>query len=86
MWLIMKYPVELFTYLHKTKYPRRIVYRRFATVAEAVRYAVEETPIATLPGAVIQVNERRIAYKDIRKLYKKRTTKVRGRASDRRRR
>ncbi len=61
-------------------------YRRFATVAEAVRYAVEETPRATLPGAVIEVNERRIVHKDIRKLYEKDTTKTRGRARGRRRR
>jgi hypothetical protein len=47
-----------------------MVYRRFANVNEALRYVAEEIPRDALPSTVIQVNELRMNYKEIRKLYK----------------
>ena len=72
-------PAELFTYSRLGKRPRSMAYRRFRTTAEALRYAIEVIPGANLPGTVIEVNEDRICYKDIRKLYKDRRARNRRR-------
>jgi len=44
-------------------------YRRFATAAEAVRFAVEEFPSIRTLGAWMQVGEERFNGDDIRRLY-----------------
>ena len=44
-------------------------YRRFATGAEAIRYAIEELPAALLAGSIIQVDEDRFDATQIRELY-----------------
>ena len=43
-------------------------YRRFATAAEAIRFAVEEMPVKTL-GAWMQVGEDRFNSDEITELY-----------------
>jgi hypothetical protein len=59
-------PAELFIAKRKGKsYPR---YRRFATAAEAIRFAVEEFPIRTL-GAYMQVGDERFDSDAIHRLY-----------------
>jgi hypothetical protein len=78
--------VELFACRRPFGHPRLMVYRRFADVDEALRYAVEEIPRDALPSAVIQVNETRMNYKEIRKLYKERNEGNRRQARCRRRR
>jgi hypothetical protein len=55
MYLDKKSPIELFSNLRPPG-PRLMVYRRFANVNEALRYAVEEIPRDALPSTVIQVN------------------------------
>ena len=44
-------------------------YRRFATAAEAIRFAVEELPAIGTLGARMQVGEERFNGDDIRRLY-----------------
>jgi hypothetical protein len=44
-------------------------YRRFATAAEAVRFAVEEFPSIRTLGAWMKVGEERFNGDDIRRLY-----------------
>lgn len=44
-------------------------YRRFATAAEAIRYAVEELPAPLLPGITMEVGEDSFGHLDILRLY-----------------
>ncbi len=52
--------------LRRNKGPR---YRRFETVAEALRYAIEDMPGSQLRGSVLEVDEQRFDEKQIRMLY-----------------
>ena len=60
---------ELF--IPKRKHGARapLSYRRFATAAEAIRFAVEEFPAIRTLGAWMQVGEERFDGDDIRRLY-----------------
>ena len=49
--------------------PKKFNYRRFETAADAIRFAVEELPELLLVGACIEIDERRLNYKDIQALY-----------------
>ena len=44
-------------------------YRRFATGAQAIRYAIEELPAELLGGSIMQVGEDRFDPRQIRELY-----------------
>jgi len=48
---------------------RQLGYKRFARVADAIRFVIEELPPQLLIGAYLQVGEARYASKDIRRLY-----------------
>jgi hypothetical protein len=59
-------PAELFA--TDNKKPRgRLTYKRFSTAAEALRFAIEETP--SLAGAYLEVDETRFGSQEIRYLY-----------------
>jgi len=61
-------PAEL--YPSKSFFKTRTVrYQRFNTVAEALRYAIEELPGEMLRGSLLEVDEQRFESAQIRALY-----------------
>lgn len=60
---------ELFMPKRKRGARQPLSYRRFATAAEAIRFAVEELPTVRALGAWMQVGEERYSDDDIRRLY-----------------
>jgi hypothetical protein len=62
-------PAEVFACKSRGSSPRPVTYRRFASVAEAIRFAIEELPSDVLFGTVMEVNEERFDAGQIRKLY-----------------
>jgi hypothetical protein len=61
-------PAELFL-ATSMKGSRRKKYRRFATAAEAIRYAVEDLPALRSLGAWLQVGDQRFSSDEIQRLY-----------------
>jgi hypothetical protein len=62
-----KAPAELF--LSKPAKGSRTKYRRFATAAEALRYAVEDLRIPKAFGAWLEVGDERFSSSEIQRLY-----------------
>jgi hypothetical protein len=60
-------PAELF--LSKRTKTSRMKYRRFATAAEAIRYAVENLPALRTLGARMQIGDERFNSEEIQRLY-----------------
>jgi hypothetical protein len=58
-------------YPNRGRVPRRqsFGYKRFAKAAQAIRFAMEDMPRASLVGSFLEVNERRYGSDDIRRLY-----------------
>ena len=62
-------PAELFMGKRKGGARQPLRYRRFATAAEAIRFAVEELPAVRALGAWMQVGDQRFDGDDIQRLY-----------------
>jgi hypothetical protein len=62
-------PAELFSKRGQVASRGPMHYRRFATAAQAIRYAVEELPAVLLGGCIMQVDEDRFDARQIRELY-----------------
>ena len=61
-------PAELFMGKRKGGPRQPLRYRRFATAAEAIRFAVEELPTVRALGAWMQVGDQRFDGDDIQRL------------------
>jgi len=62
-------PAELFMAKLKGGTRKPLSYRRFASAAEAIRFAVEELPAVHTLGAWLQVGDERFDSDDIQRLY-----------------
>ena len=60
---------ELFMPKRKRGARQQLSYRRFATAAEAIRFAVKEFPAIRTLGAWMQVGDERFDGDEIRRLY-----------------
>ena len=68
---------ELFP-THNRKYKRAAFgYRRFATAAEAIKFAMEQLPPDALAGAYLEIREQRFDRNGIRQLYENETFPLR---------
>ena len=63
-------PAEIFMAKRKGGARSRPISRRFATAAEAIRFAVEDFPPIRALGAWMQVGNERFDGEDIHRLYK----------------
>ena len=75
-------PAELFTAKRKGGPRQKLGYRRFATAAEAIRFAVEDFPSMRALGAWMQVGDDRFDCDDIQRLYDSGKYPLPRRASD----
>jgi hypothetical protein len=64
-------PAELFMGKRKGSSRQRLGYRRFATAAEAIRFAVEDFPTVRTLGAWMQVGDERFDGNEIHRLYER---------------
>jgi hypothetical protein len=62
-------PAELFMAKRKGGSRQPLAYRRFATAAEAIRFAVEDFPTVRTLGAWLQVGDERFDGEGIQRLY-----------------
>lgn len=62
-------PADLFVGTRKRGARQRLGYRRFATAAEAIRFAVEDFPAVRTLGAWMQIGDDRYDSEAIHRLY-----------------
>jgi hypothetical protein len=60
---------ELFPTRRRQPRHQSFGYKRFARAAQAIRFAMEDMPPASLVGAFLEVDEQRYGSDDIRRLY-----------------
>jgi hypothetical protein len=64
-------PAELFMGKSTGRLRQRLRYRRFATAAEAIQFAIEELPAVRALGAWMQVGDERFDGDAIQRLYER---------------
>ena len=74
-------PAEVYACRSRGASPRPVTYRRFASGAEAIRFAIEELPAEVLFGTVIETIEQRFDAGAIRNLYESRAYPLQRRPS-----
>jgi len=62
-------PAELFMAKRKGATRQPLAYRRFASAADAIRFAIEEFPAVRTLGAWLQIGDERFDSDDIQRLY-----------------
>ena len=63
-------PAELYTSTGQgARSNKPVTYRRFATSAEAIRFAIEELPQLLQCGTAMEVEDERFEFREIRDLY-----------------
>jgi hypothetical protein len=62
-------PAEVFACSRQGRRAGPVTYRRFGSVAEAIRFTIEDLSATELKGTVLEVNERRFDALEIRGLY-----------------
>jgi hypothetical protein len=60
---------ELFSSEFSRRRGQPLVYRRFLSAAEAIRFAIEDLPARFLLGTYLEVGESRLPSAEIRRLY-----------------
>ena len=75
-------PAELFMGKRKGGARQPLRYRRFATPAEAIQFAIEELPAVRALGAWMQVGDQRFDGDDIQRLYENNDYPLQRRPSD----
>jgi hypothetical protein len=60
---------EVFTIARHTRRKEPMIYRRFPSAGEAIRYAIEDLPANELEGTTIETQDTRLGVADIRGLY-----------------
>jgi hypothetical protein len=62
-------PGEFYSRKSQGMKPSGMTYQRFATAAEAIRFAVEALPSAAFAGCMLEANDERFGAKELRALY-----------------
>ena len=75
-------PAELFMGKRQGGARQPLRFRRFATAAEAIRFAIEELPAVRALGAWMQVGDQRFDGDDIQRLYESNDYPLQRRPSD----
>jgi hypothetical protein len=62
-------PGEFYSRKKQGMRPSSLTYQRFGTVAEAIRFAMEDLPSAALGGCLLETNGERFGARELRELY-----------------
>lgn len=62
-------PGEFYSRKTQSMRPSGLTYQRFETVAEAIRFAIEDLPSAALGGCMLEADGERFGAKELRALY-----------------
>jgi hypothetical protein len=64
-----KMPGEFYSRKRQGMGPSSLVYQRFDTAAEAIRFAMENLPLAAFGGCMLEANGERFGARELRELY-----------------